>query len=278
MNYKLFTTWNTVDTYIRQAEAAPDQIEACWDEIVVAPLWNDLAKWAPFDVSFMKPKAVRDIDKLKTQNALLKELDLDGLEHSIQSIIRALPQLDDDSFSIALFPAGDDPEFNRRQNGVQGAGVFGNIVVGINPLADRYIDWISYVLAHEYHHSIWGGVWYGQKQAAKGDLLEALLTEGQADYFARSLFPNLQPAWIVSYPRPEFERYLGILREHVHAVDRDEYSQYVFGNAEKGLPWCVGYSIGYEIVAAYAKATGKNTLELVETGCDEIFEAYVKDS
>lgn len=108
-NYKLFTTWNTVDTYIRQAEAAPDQIEACWDETVVAPLWNGLAKWAPFDVSFMKPKAVRGINKLKTQNALLKQLDLDGLENSIRSIIRALPQLDADSFSIALFPAGDDP-------------------------------------------------------------------------------------------------------------------------------------------------------------------------
>ncbi len=74
-----------------------------------------------------------------------------------------------------------------------GACVFGNIIININPLAEDYQDWIPYVFAHEYHHSVWGYNWFVIKggQGLEGSFLEYMLNEGQADAFAESLFPQL---------------------------------------------------------------------------------------
>jgi uncharacterized protein YjaZ len=35
------------------------------------------------------------------------------------------------------------------------------------------------------------------------------------------------------------------------STERSEQQSYMFGDASKGLPWCVGYHFGYEIVMPY---------------------------
>lgn len=43
-----------------------------------------------------------------------------------------------------------------------------------------------------------------------------------------------------------------------------DYSAYMFGNDEMGIPWCAGYAVGYMIVHKYLALTGKRVSEILE--------------
>jgi uncharacterized protein YjaZ len=151
--------------------------------------------------------------------------------------------------------------------------VFGNIVINVNPFAQDYFKWIPYVFAHEYHHCIWGSYWYGVRQGGcTGILIEAMLIDGQADSFAKSLYPTLNPAWIHQIPK-EIERELW--NQHYSKLLNDtdfDYSKYMFGNAAAGIPWCAGYYFGYKIVDCYKKRfKGVSFIDMIEMNAEEIF-------
>ena len=275
MSFNIIPTWDSVETFIEKASADKSGIQKFWDQYVVDPIWKELSQWAPFDISFMKPQSVTDIDTLRHQITILKTLDIEKMEKDFNRAVTELPKQDNDTILTVLFP-GDNKEVLKNQNGVTGAGVFGNISISINPIAPDFRKWIKYVFSHEYHHSVWGSVWYGRKQSAKGNLLEALLTEGQADSFALSLYPDLKPAWISNYSEEDFKRYLALITENKDSTDRDSYSKYIFGNKEEQLPWCIGYSVGYTIIQNYKKASKKSFLEMLYTDCDEIYEEYLR--
>ncbi|QSF45048.1 DUF2268 domain-containing putative Zn-dependent protease [Paenibacillus tianjinensis] len=224
-----------------------------WDAHLIQPYWDRISQWAPFDQSFMKPAGIEDLDTLEQQLKLLAEIDVDNLKSEFIRISRELPKHDEDPIIAAIYPNNNEL-VKARQNGVAGACVFGNIMINVNPLADNWEEWIPYVFGHEYHHSVWGHHWYVLNGGLEGNFLEYMINEGQADAFAKSLFPDLQPQWLRTLTESEEIEFWDKIKPILFSTDRHDFDKYMFGDEKSGLPWCVGYIFGNLVVNSYLRS------------------------
>ncbi|WP_040951002.1 DUF2268 domain-containing putative Zn-dependent protease [Gorillibacterium massiliense] len=221
-----------------------------WDKYFIQPYWDRISQWAPFDQSFMKPAMIEDLDALEQQFHLLAKINADDLKSEFRRICRELPKNDDDPIIVAIYP-NTNGLVKERQNGVVGACVFGNILINVNPRAENWEQWIPYVFGHEYHHSVWGHHWYVLNGGLEGNFLEYIINEGQADAFAKSLFPDLQPQWLSVLTRSEETDLWDKMKPILYSTDRDDFEKYMFGDEKIGLPWCIGYTFGNLVVNSY---------------------------
>jgi uncharacterized protein YpmS len=59
MKIKIITTFKNALDYAVQAELNNYDSSDLWYKYMVDPIWNDLTKWAPFDVSNRKPVPIK---------------------------------------------------------------------------------------------------------------------------------------------------------------------------------------------------------------------------
>lgn len=221
-----------------------------WETYLIQPYWDQISQWAPFDQSFMKPARIEDLTILEQQVNLLGKIDIDYLKSEFIRISRELPKHDDDPIIVAIYP-NTNALVKERQNGVVGACVFGNLIINVNPLADNWAQWVPYIFGHEYHHSVWGHYWYVMNGGLEGNFLEYMVNEGQADTFAKSLFPDLQPQWLSALTRGEETAFWDKIKPILFSTDRNDFEKYMFGDEKSGLPWCIGYTLGNLMVNSY---------------------------
>lgn len=272
MNINIIYPYKNALKYINQIESSEDpNYEELWDKYLVQPYWDKISEWAPGAFGFMKPKPIKNIVSLKEQLQILDKIDFQSMENDFIRIIRALPKNDDDEITVAIYPLDNENTVVReKQNGVIGCCVAGNIVISVNPLAKDYQDWISYVFAHEYHHSVWGHHWYVVKGGLKGTLIEYLLNEGQADAFAKSLHPHLRPSWLSNISKEEENNTWSKIQSVLNSTDRDIHAKYMFGSKELNIPWCIGYYFGNAIIDSYLENNS-------EVGFKELVDIYPEE-
>lgn len=83
------------------------------------------------------------------------------------------------------------------------------------------------------------------------DLLTGLLIDGEADTFAKMLFPEMHPSWIDALsPLQEAEQWTQ-MQEFLYGDDVTVYERFFFGDESKATPGSTAYTIGYHIVQAY---------------------------
>lgn len=247
----LISTFEKAKNYIKAVERNNEDIQAAWHRCMIEPFWAEISKWAPHNIDYMKPVPIKNIEALKKQIEIFSQISTHKLHSEFVRIISMLPQNDDDPVLAALFPLCDDNSIvKKRQNGVLGACVFGNIIININPLADNYCDWIPFVFAHEYHHSVLGHSLYALRggEGLDGSFYENMIIEGQADLFAESLFPDLVPQWNRPFSDTAEKRLWERLK-----TDPTTHESCMFGDEKRDLPWCMGYSLGRAIVSDYMR-------------------------
>jgi uncharacterized protein YjaZ len=81
------------------------------------------------------------------------------------------------------------------------------------------------------------------------------LNEGQADWFAESLFPELQPQWNRLVEHESEEALWAKIKPVLCSKDPDLHNTFMFGDETKGLPWCIGYVFGRLIVRSYLQGS-----------------------
>lgn len=273
MKLVVIAAYENLDDYILEMEKNPENYEELWDKYAIQPYWEKISQYAPFDMSDRKPKPIKNICKLKQQVKLMKEINLNEIKDKFMKVINALPNYDDDPITIAIYPADDDNlTVKEKQNGVWGVNVFGNMLLNINPLAEYYIDWIPYVFAHEYHHTVWGNYWHVVHGGRTGSFIESLLIDGQADAFAKSFNPTLNPAWISQISKEqEKELWSKYYSKLLYETDYD-YVKYMFGDDEAGIPWCAGYFFGYQVIDSFKKLHPQISVKnLIEMSSEEIY-------
>ncbi|MBL4934150.1 hypothetical protein JK636_00090 [Clostridium sp. YIM B02515] len=273
MKLEIIAVYENLDGYILEMEKGNADCEMLWYKYAVEPYWEKISQWAPFDMSDRKPKPIKDIEKLKNQIKLLKKIDLNELERKLLQVVEALPNYDDDPITIAIYPLNDENAVvKEKQNGVLGVNVFGNILINVNPFSTGYVDWIPYVFAHEYHHTVWGNYWHVIHGGLTGKFIESILIDGQADFFAKGFNEALNPTWISQISRQQEEElwnkyYSKLLNE----TDVD-YVKYMFGDTDAGIPWCAGYFFGYKIIDCFKKRYPKISVkDMIEMNSEEIF-------
>jgi len=275
MEIKIITTFDKANDYLANAKENSSDATKLWTKHMIEPFWNDIAVYAPFDQSFKQPHCINEIEQLEEQLAILSKLDITDLQTKFALATSALLSDDDDPMLVALYPLCDSNKIvKERQNGIVGASVFGNMIISLNPLADDWQKWIPFVFAHEYHHNIWGHNWYvvrGGKDL-EGTFLEYMITEGQADLFAMSLFPDLVPQWNRLFNVEKEKNLWEQIKPILYSTDPTMHSEYMFGNDEKDLPWCMGYYFGKMIVEDFLKKQPMPFSELLNIPAKQILE------
>lgn len=251
-----------------------DSPETCWEEEVISKYWEQLCIYAPFDLIERKPKPITDIDILNMQCEILEKIDISLLKQEFSRITTILKNYDEDPITVALFPGDMENIYvNEKQNGVVGTSLFGNILIQVNPFIEGYEEWIKYVFAHEYHHTVWGNYWFNiHGGELNNKFIDSLVIDGEADSFALQLYPDLKPQWLFGMSNEEIqdvwnEKYKNLV------FDTDvDYVTYMFGNEALGIPWCAGYAIGYFVVQEYLKTVNKDVVDILEVKPEEILK------
>ncbi|MDO8617312.1 MAG: DUF2268 domain-containing putative Zn-dependent protease [Candidatus Uhrbacteria bacterium] len=111
------------------------------------------------------------------------------------------------------------------------------------------------LLVHELHHAIrWRKPGYGST------LWEQMITEGLADHFSMEVTgAKIPPRWsraLTVQQKKILWRHAKLLLHHspLNSVD---HRAWFFGSKEKKIPRWTGYTLGYDIVAAYLKTHPK---------------------
>ncbi|KEZ88333.1 hypothetical protein IO99_02675 [Clostridium sulfidigenes] len=274
MKLDIIAVYENLDDYLLDMEKENADFEMLWDKYAIKPYWEKISQWAPFDMSDRKPQPIKNISKLKQQIEVMRNIDINDIKHRFMQIVNTLPNYDDDPIVIAIYPVDDDNLIvKENQNGVWGVNVFGNILLNINPLAKNYLEWIPYVFAHEYHHSVWGNYWHVVHGGRTGKFIESMLIDGQADAFAKSFNQSLNPKWISQISEEQEEELWNKHYSKLLNYTDVDYGKYMFGDDEEGIPWCAGYFFGYRIVE-YFKRNYPYTSEkeMIEMNSDEIYD------
>ena len=266
MRFELILAYQNLSKYIEEGAD-----EEAWNKTMIEPYWNMLTKGAPFPMDHMKPYCSIGKEQAQKQLELLDEVDWEDYFTIFEEISSKLPKDDEDTIYIVIYPS-----ITEISEGIYGTGVWGNIILNINPLNENSIQWIPYVFAHEYHHSVWGDYWYCKQGGAglKGTFLENLIIEGEADAFAKSLNPGLIPSWHKGLrPQEElqvWEKFESILEEN---LTPEEVAKYMFGCKELSIPQNAGYYYAIQIVEAYLKKReGVTFSQLLEVNPNIIYK------
>lgn len=276
MEIKIIKVYENANKYIEEVEKNMGNPIELWDKYMIEPFWTEISQWSPFDLSYMKPKPIQNIEILKIQYEILSKLSIENILNEFINISNKLPLNDDFPMTVALYPLCDSNKIVKdRQNGVLGCCVFGNITININPLANDYINWIPFVFAHEYNHSAWGNEKYGVQggKNMEGTFLEYMLTEGQADVFAERLFPELIPQWNRLKDKNSEEILWEKIKPILFDKDRETHNKFMFGDEKEGLPWCIGYYFGRLIIEDYLRKNKNITFnELINISSMDILQ------
>jgi uncharacterized protein YjaZ len=274
MNIKVITTFENAREYLTNAKENSIVANEIWAKHMIEPFWSDIAVYAPFDQSFKQPSYIKELEQLESQLSILSKLNITDLKSYFAMATNALPSDENDPMLVAIYPLCDSNKIvKERQNGIIGASVYGNMIISINPLADDWQKWIPFVFAHEYHHNIWGHNWFVARggKGLEETFLEYMITEGQADLFAMSLFPDLVPQWNQSFDAEKENKLWERIKPILYSTDHETHATYMFGNTEKELPWCIGYSFGRIIVEDFLHKHPMSFSELLNVPAKQIY-------
>jgi len=125
----------------------------------------------------------------------------------------------------------------------------GKIWLTILPAGD-WKDWITYAVAHEYHHSVWTSR-HGRKDPIQ-NMADYLVFEGRADSFARLIEPQRRAPWTNALT-PQQERVAWrTIERNLQSTSPSLLQGLMFGGAQGVRPWA-GYTIGFHIVQAFLR-------------------------
>ncbi|MDO5521365.1 MAG: DUF2268 domain-containing putative Zn-dependent protease [bacterium] len=273
MKIEIIPIYEKLEEYVAELEKGKQDAETLWEQYAIAPYWQTLCQYALMDLSERKPVPIKDSAVLKSQLDLLHNIELDQLQTEFEKIASLLPNYDDDTITVALYPITDEnTTVKERQNGVVGTALFGNLIIQINPLCADFEKWIPYVFTHEYHHTVWGNYWFVLHGGALNNrFIDSLLIDGEADSFALSLYPKLRPAWLFDMSKKTEKRLWNDIYSKLVLKTDVDYCHYMFGEENETIPWCAGYTIGYRIVQSYLTSHKESSFhELVEKRPEEI--------
>lgn len=133
-------------------------------------------------------------------------------------------------------------------------------------------------VAHEFHHNVRlsHAPWRPDISVA-----EYIVLEGLAESFAAALCgPDLLGPWVTTLTDEEMAHSRAVIGRALGVTGFDKVRGYLFGDQpaeafgyeKTGLPYCAGYTVGYQVVQAYLRNTGRSIVEATFTSAEEIVE------
>jgi uncharacterized protein YjaZ len=218
-----------------------------WQIHVTTPYWKPCAEggeFADYAPSLATPPA-----NTEALRSAINTIRASSLEKVVRSAIeKSASLLPTSSTTVCLLAADSSQRDLVDMHGISGftAGA-GKIWLSILPVGD-WKDWITYGVAHEYHHSVWT-----RRQAQRqpiNDMTDYLVFEGRADSFARLVEPQRRAPWTEALTSRQEREAWRTIRRHLSASSAQLLQGLMFGGTE-GVPRWGGYTIGFAIVQDY---------------------------
>ena len=167
--------------------------------------------------------------------------------------------------------------FMELNRGYAGAQIPGYIILPIWP-NDYNLPRIPAALVHEFNHRV---RLTHEPWTLTTTVGQYMVLEGLAELFAAELYgPEYVGPWVSSLSAEETARSKTILGQALDVSGFDKVRAYIFGDETSkqwgfpglGLPHCAGYAIGYQVVQAYLRRTGKTATEATFAPYREVIE------
>jgi uncharacterized protein YjaZ len=175
-----------------------------------------------------------------------------------------------------------DPEKLAQSEGYIGSGSMpGYIQIIIAPNAQNIVK-LSACIAHEFHHNV---LFHNVKwNFMNVTVSKYLAIEGMAESFAAELYgKDFIGPWVTNVTGAELEKSRNIIGQNLDITGFMEVRKYIFGDHPMvpegealGIPHCGGYAVGYHVVQAYLRKTGKTVAEATQAFIND--EDIVKQS
>ena len=206
---------------------------------------------------------------LEKEIALLKSSDLTGLvKEALGKVTSNLPGPNTKIVIMPANPAAHDlfTKYNICMNAVTVGS--GKIIIQIDPTFPQWKETLSYVIAHEYHHSAWiSRNW----KNADFSVLEYLIFEGRADAFATSMYPNVSRPWTTMINKEQETIVWKKIEDEVYQRGPDRINKVMFGNND--IPFGSGYTIGFNIVQSFKlNHPDASDKAMIDLSADELFK------
>ncbi|RIW37410.1 hypothetical protein D3H55_05080 [Bacillus salacetis] len=190
----------------------------------------------------------RKAEAIKENTAELLERQ-DEINEIIKSaLVKSAGKLSGDKKTIVVRPADpDDSSVSSYLNGA-GAVTISKDVILLMLAPEFEKEMLEYVVAHEYHHSIFLEV------DPKGvNLLNSIVFEGKAESFAVSVFPGVAAPWTEPMEPEEEKAVLEYLRNNKDSTSSEIYFEFQEGSFKKGIPMWANYKMGFKITESFLK-------------------------
>ncbi|MFC2103555.1 DUF2268 domain-containing putative Zn-dependent protease [Bacteroidota bacterium] len=258
--FEILTAYDIIDNFIaKKSSYLQDVFKQIENE------FNHNAEY-PFILETIK-KEIKPDESLKEELELLKEIDfVQIVDSAFQTITKELPGPTTKILFIPINP--EYREFYKKfEIGMYAITVrTGKIIVSIDPTFNNWSQLLPYVLAHEYHHSVWTSRNFTTVDFTP---LEYLVLEGRADSFARELFPNTTPFYINMLTENQEKKIWNLIKPELNNRKSDMNDNMMIGTDE--IPVCSGYTIGYNIIKSFKMNNPQiNDRELIDITPEQI--------
>ena len=260
-----------IENYVSEAKKSDiKDYKDLWQQYVIAPYWH---LWAAnqHNEQRIKAEVANPITDLVNLNRAFKILNSIDIEQKITEIFykieNSLPH-PEGGLSICVLI---NTNLKDNVHGVVGSCVGDNILISINPLVENWLNYLGWVIAHEYNHCIFGYNYYYLQKNTSMNVLTTIITEGLADSFAKSLYPKLTVNWInglnSEQKKEQWQKIKSIL---FNEITPQVYMRLFFENDT--TPVFTGYNIGFAIIQSYLKFHNTKFTDLMKMDSKEILE------
>jgi uncharacterized protein YjaZ len=221
-----------------------------WQSKVTTPYWKACAEGGEY-IEF-GPSLATPLEDTPSLRAAVAALRASPIQQMVRSAVeKSSLLLPTPSTTVCIFATDSGRRDILDMHGVSGftAGA-GKIWLFILPVGD-WKDWITYGVAHEYHHSVWTRR-HGRQDPIE-DMADYLVLEGRGDSFARLVDPQRLGPWASALTPKQEEAAWRIIQRNLRATSAQQLQGLMFGGGE-GVPRWGGYTIGFAIVQSYLKA------------------------
>jgi uncharacterized protein YjaZ len=237
-------------SYVEAARtASPDDWGELFNKHVVTPYWDRCAAGGEYIALAQQAVAspITDLSGLSQAVTGLMRADLRrDLQAAFETVSALLPG---PHTTVCILAADPQQTFVRDSlHGVLGfAAGAGKVWLQMTP-EGAWREWLAYVFAHEYHHSVWTARHF--TPARPFDLIRYLVFEGRADAFARLAYPDRQAPWTDALTPAQEAAVWKAMQPHLQTTSFPVMRRFIFGGNGQ-IPRWAGYTVGFRLVQAF---------------------------
>jgi uncharacterized protein YjaZ len=237
-------------SYVEAARTAPpSDLGALFQAHVVTPYWASCAAGGEYTALAQQAVAspITDLSGLAEAVAGLTRAELrQELQAAFETVSALLPG---PHTTVCVLAA--DPQQTLVRDSLHGilgfAAGAGKIWLQITAEGE-WREWLAYVFAHEYHHSVWTARHFAP--ARPFDLIRYLVFEGRADAFARLAYPDRRAPWTDALTPAQEAAVWKAMQPHLQTTSFPVMRSFIFGG-NSHMPRWAGYTVGFRLVQAF---------------------------